>query len=137
MQTTANAPAILSSSSPHVTIDMPPAAAPVAPNARVPVAKSNLEKIWDAVKKVFSVLLAITLYTVNPSLFLSGFLIGIVVSDKISEAVNKIVRVWKKQPWVSTFLLGLASYLALPVTLAVSSFLFAAHFGSQMERNSR
>lgn len=109
----------------------------MAHSAAVSAPRTKMEKIWHVVKQIFIVLAGAFTYYFNPTLCLSGFLIGIIISDKIKEVISKIVRVLQKQFWTSSFLIGLAAYLALPVAAGATSFLIGGHFGSEMEINSR
>lgn len=97
-----------------------------------PVKQSCKDKVWDVAKNIFSGILAAGLLIINPTLFIAGFLVGVVWSDQAKEAIQKIVTVWKKQPWVGSAMVIAAGLLALPPALAACSSLYSVHLGSSM-----
>lgn len=96
------------------------------------VKQSCKDKVWDAAKSVFSGILAAGLLIINPTLFIAGFLVGVVWSEQAKDSIQKIVNVWKKQPWVGSAMVIAAGMLALPPALAACSFLYSVHLGSSM-----
>jgi len=102
-----------------------------------PKLASALRIIGNILKEVFKALAAIALYVVAPNIFVAGFLIGVVWQKKTSEAIHKVGLVWSKQTWKMGLIFGVASALALPVTLAATSFLWAAHYGSRLSKSAQ
>jgi hypothetical protein len=96
-----------------------------------------LEKICKVAQIVFSGLLSIFLYWVNPSLFAIGFVTGILFDDKITETMKKICAIWNAQPWSICVLLGGAALLSLPVTLATCTSLWGSYLGSTLSQESQ
>lgn len=89
------------------------------------------EKICYVISIVLTALAATVFFMLNPSLFLASCLIGIVWSENVAKGIDKIVAVWKRQPWIVSAAIVMAGVLALPAALAAGSILFAAHLGSQ------
>jgi hypothetical protein len=95
------------------------------------------QKICDIATNVFKVVVGLILYWTNPSLFAMGIIVGVIFDDKVAEVIGKIKNIWKAQPLAICFFGGFASFLALPVTLATSSILWAANWGSYMSREAQ
>lgn len=98
---------------------------------------SICQKIWNIAKNIFKVALSIFLYCTNPTLCAVGFITGIIYDEQVRNAIKKIKGVWTTQPLSIAIIGGVASFLSLPVTLAASSFLWAAHIGSAMSREAQ
>lgn len=96
--------------------------------------KQIISKIWTAIKWVFKFALGCALFISNPSFFAVGFVAGVVFSDKIQEAINKIKEIWKKQPWGVALLVAAGAFLALPVTLATASFFYGGSLGAGLSQ---
>lgn len=92
----------------------------------------TVRAIWAAVKWVFKALVGVGLFITNSSFFTVGFIAGIVVSDKVRLALNKVKLVWDKQPWTVTVIVGIGAFLALPITMAASALLFGANLGAEL-----
>jgi hypothetical protein len=92
----------------------------------------SVKAVWNAVKWIFKVIVGVGLFITNPSFFAVGFVAGIVFSEKVREAVNRVKLVWDKQPWTVSIILGLGAFLALPITLATSALLFGGNLGSSL-----
>lgn len=98
----------------------------------VEIKQTVKDKIWNIVKSFFSGILAAGLLIINPSLFVAAFFIGVIWTDRAKEAIDKVVAVWKKQPWVTSAIIVGCGVLALPAALAATSVLYAVYFGSNM-----
>lgn len=98
----------------------------------------RISRIAKAVFKFTSCLsIGTLLYWTNPSICALGFIIGIINhNNQITNAINKIKAVWDTQPWKLSALSPIA-LLSLPVTLAVSSFFFAARLGEYMSSEAQ
>lgn len=81
-------------------------------------------------KNLFAVSFGILLYIINPTLSISSFLVGVIFSDQVSDAIKKISTVWNSQKTIGCITLSVACYLALPVTIAASAILYSAYWGS-------
>lgn len=92
----------------------------------------TVKAVWRAVKWLFKVIVGVALFVMNPSFFAVGFVVGIVMNDKVQVAVDKIKLVWNKQPWTVAIIFGLGAFLALPITLAASALLFGANLGASL-----
>lgn len=89
------------------------------------------KKIVQIVKFVFIVTVSAALYLANPSLFALGFVVGLVIDDKVRETVAKVKTICKRHPWV-VVVVGVGSFLALPVAIAVGSFVSGAYVSSKI-----
>ena len=99
--------------------------------------KNITSKVWDVVKVIFSTAMSVSLFLINPSLFTVGFIIGVVWNEQTRHAIDKIQLVWKTQPWGMSIIAGVASFISLPVSLAATSFLWAANWGSILSSNAQ
>jgi hypothetical protein len=99
------------------------------------------QKICNVAKTIFKAALSVFLYWTNPTIFSIGFLAGVIRDDQVRQVIQKITGVWNTlwnaQPLSISFFGGLAGFLSLPVTLAASSLLWAAHLGSIMSREAQ
>lgn len=93
--------------------------------------------IGDIAKKTLFGLLGTAFFLTNPSIFAIGFIVGIVWEDKVKEAVDKVILIWKKQTWGMVLITGVASFLSLQVTWAAASFLYATNLGSLLSRRAQ
>ncbi|MFQ5729369.1 MAG: hypothetical protein ACE5GN_03315 [Waddliaceae bacterium] len=96
-----------------------------------------LSKVWSAVKKVLTGLLGAAFFITNPTLFTTGFMVGVIWDKKVQEIIDKITLVWKKQTWGMAILTGIASFFSLQVTWATTSVLFATNLGSKISRKAQ
>ncbi len=88
------------------------------------------QKIWMVVKVILFIAVATTLFIVNSTLFLVGCLVGIVWSEQMDRAIQRIIEVWKKQPWIGTLIIVGMVLLSVPMALATSCFFVGARLGS-------
>lgn len=98
---------------------------------------SILEKIWNVTKIILVGLIGVAMFATNPTLFAIGFIAGVIWDKKVQEIVEKVKGIWKSQPWSVLILTGIASFLALQVTWAAGSVLFAANLGCQMAKRAQ
>ena len=99
--------------------------------------RKAISKIWNVVKKILTGLLGAALFITNPTLFSIGFMVGVIWDKEVQEVIDKIALVWKKQTLSMVILTGIASFLALQVTWATTSVLFAANLGSKISRKAQ
>ena len=99
--------------------------------------KTILRKIWGVVKVTLLVLAGCAMFTTNPTFFAMGVISGVIWDAKVQEIVNKVKAIWKSQPLSILLLTGLASFLALQVTWAAGSVLYAASLGSFLVRRAQ
>lgn len=100
--------------------------------------KSFLTKVWEIVKKCFKFLVGCALFVSNPSFFAVGFIIGLVMTSSkkeneegcINKTITTIKNIWKKQKFTAAAVIGIGAFLALPVTLAATSFGYGAYLGA-------
>ena len=90
-----------------------------------------VKKIITFTKFVFIALASALLYLGNPSLFALGFIVGLVIDAKVRETVAKVQRICAAKPWV-VILIGVGSFLALPVAIAAGSFVCGAYVSSKI-----
>lgn len=107
----------------------------------IPLKKSKwssiLDKIWSVTKLIFIGLVGAAMFATNPTLFAIGFIAGVIWDNKVQEIVEKVIGIWKSQPWSVLILTGIASFLALQVTWAAGSVLYAANLGCQMAKRAQ
>lgn len=94
--------------------------------------KSILDKIWRIAKIILIELAGAAMFATNPTLFTLGFISGIIWDTKVEEIIDKIKSIWRSQTWGVLLLTGIASFLALQVTWAAGSVLYAANLGRLM-----
>lgn len=103
--------------------------------SRKTVWKERLINVAKIVAKVaiftFITIISVLFYLANPSLFAMGFIIGLVIDAKVRETVAKVHKIIIAQPWV-LLVVGVGSFLALPVTLAAGSFICGAYASSKI-----
>ena len=98
---------------------------------------SKKEKVWEAVKFVFKCLLALCLLALNPTLFISGLLIGAAAPKKVSKTFENMLVLKKQWPIYSALFIGATACVALPVLSGTSSLLFAAYLSSKLITESK
>jgi len=103
--------------------------------SKTTVWKEKVAKVARRVLEVVSLILiaiaAVFLYFANPSLFAMGFIVGIVMDDKVRETVAKAQRICIAKPWL-VLLVVAGSFLAAPVAFASSSFICGAYTSSKI-----
>ena len=98
---------------------------------------SVLDKVWKAAKLILFGLVGIAMFATNPTLFAIGFIAGVIWDNKVQEIIEKVKSIWKSQTWGVLFLTGIASFLALQVTWAAGSVLYAANLGCMMAQRAQ
>lgn len=98
--------------------------------------RSLLSRIFDVAIFVFKAVAAAALYWINPNLFTVSVIVGIAADDYCDTIINKIINVWRFQPWAGTVVLGFAAWLSLPISLATAGVLLGAHIGSELYKSS-
>lgn len=89
------------------------------------------KRVWECVQALFLLISGVTLFVINPTIFLTGFLIGVIFADQANEAIMRIMQVWENQRCLGTLAIGIAAFLALPATLAAATVLLSVQAGSQ------
>lgn len=92
---------------------------------------NTAKKILKFLKLLFITGASVVLYSANPSLFALGFVVGLVVDGKVREIVAKVQRICAAKPWV-VIVIGVGSFLALPITIATASFVCGAYVSSKI-----
>lgn len=87
--------------------------------------------VFEVAKCTFIAIASIVFYLANPSLFAVGFLVGLVIDEKVRETVDKVEKICFAKPWVIP-LVGVGAFLALPVAIAVGSFASGAYLSSKI-----
>lgn len=105
-------------------------------NPKTLINEKTLEKVRLIAKFTLDLLVGVTLFWTNPSLFAIGYLNGIILDVQIEKSLIKIHNILKTQTSGALGLIGLASILSLPVTLAAGSILWSASLGSSMSLKS-
>lgn len=98
---------------------------------------SILNKIWSVTKLIFIGLLGVAMFATNPTVFAIAFIGGVIWDKKVQETVEKVMDIWKSQPWSVLILTGIASFLSIQVTWAAGSILYAANLGRMMVKYSQ
>lgn len=86
---------------------------------------------------VFIGLLAVFCFWANPTIFAVSFTVGLVQSHKVNKIIRKIERFIKNTPPLILMVYAGAAFLALPVSLAVFSALYAAKLGATFNENAK
>lgn len=94
--------------------------------------KALLNKVWRVTQMILIATAGAAMFATNPTLFTLGFISGIIWDTKVQEIIDKVKSIWKNQTWGALLLTGIASFLALQVTWAAGSVLFAANLGCLM-----
>lgn len=118
-----------SATSSHHAVENTP---PESINQALPKKRTLCQKIMSVVKAIFTVMACLTLFVVNPTLFLLGFLaVGLAFSEKVKEVAEKIRKLCHKYPVGTGFIIPAALFIAWPAVLMVSSISVGAHLGSR------
>lgn len=98
------------------------------PNQEIP--KTCCDKVWKIAKVILLTGIVAGLFIANSTLFCIGCLLGAICSEQVNRAIEKIVKIWKKQAWVGTLaIIGMAIF-SFPFVLTASCFFVAAKLGS-------
>ena len=89
-----------------------------------------IQKMMHICWQIFSGVIKLGLYVINPSIFTLGFVAGIIWNDSY-YALERVGLVLRRQPWYAQILTIAGGAMALPVTVATTSFLLAADMGSR------
>lgn len=90
------------------------------------------KSVWSAVKWIFKALAGVVLFVANDFFFTVGFLAGIMLPDKLRGPLRRIQEVWDKQSKTAICLIGIAAFLAQPITLSSLAFLYGAKLGCHL-----
>lgn len=93
--------------------------------------KKAIRVIYEIAKVIFIGITSVLFYLANPSLFALGFLVGLIIDQKVRETVEKVELICRAKPWV-VILVGVGSFLALPVAVAAGSFCSGAYLSSKI-----
>lgn len=97
--------------------------------------KAFMQKVWRVVKPILLGLLGAALFTINPTFFAMGFVVGVICpGNYIEDAVNRVILVWKRQSWIMVAATCVASFIALPVTMAAGCIIYSAALGNTVRR---
>lgn len=97
------------------------------------------QKIWNVVKVILALLLAVGLCILNPGIFSAGFAFGFfgtIWTDKIDKSFQAISNLWNKR-WEAKAAIVTVGVVAcvlipLPYTLGFASFGYAAYLGNRV-----
>lgn len=96
---------------------------------------SKCDKVIRVVSFIFTCIIAAALFSVSATFFAVGFLVGIVFEKQTRETIDKIKKIWERQPFIITALFVVGAILAVQVTIAAAAFMYAAHIGSKLAKN--
>jgi len=99
--------------------------------------KVVLNKVWRVTRIILAGLAGAAMFATNPTVFTLGFISGVIWDNKVQEIIDKVKSIWKSQTWGVLLLTGIASFLALQVTWAAGSVLFAANLGCIMAQRAQ
>lgn len=99
--------------------------------------QSIIEKIKSAAKIVFSILLSLALFWVNPAIFFISFVVGVAFSKKIAAAVKRIQVFVQQHRWPVLGACSVMAALVLPVFIATGSAIWSAHVGSWLSQKAQ
>jgi hypothetical protein len=94
--------------------------------------KPVLEKVKLVVKVIFSTLLSIVLFWINPATFFISFVVGVAFNQ-----VDKIKTFMLHYKWVMVAGCAIMAVLALPVFIATSSVIWSAYMGSYLMQKAQ
>ncbi|CDR33807.1 hypothetical protein [Criblamydia sequanensis] len=103
--------------------------APEAPKTFSEKIKSLALKVWSFAKWFFNAVLNVVLFITNPTFYVVGFVAGIILIEKMKEAVQRITAVFEKQKLSFLIILGIGAFFSLPIALASTSFFFGSITG--------
>ena len=106
-------------------------------NIRARVDKPWVEKIKTVAKVVFSILLSLVLFSVNPGIFFISFVAGVAFSKTVQQAVDKISIFMKHYKKSAVAGVVLSALLVLPFFIATGSAVWAAHMGSVLSQRAQ
>ncbi len=106
-----------------------------------PTFKEKFKAAWPRIQEIateiFKLMVGVVLFVMNPAIFATGLIIGVVWDKQSDETIDKIVNIVKKQPIPVLLALGVASVLCLQVTSGASSLLYGAYMGSRLVKTSK
>lgn len=97
----------------------------------------RLEKVKLVVKVIFSVLLSLAFFSINPAMFFVSFVIGVAFNKAVQEAVEKIkmfVLNYKFAVAIGCVAMGV---IVLPVFIAAVSVVWSAYVGSYLSARAQ
>jgi hypothetical protein len=96
---------------------------------------------WPRIKAIaietFKIIVAIALFIMNPAVFMTGMIVGVVWDDKMDETIDKIVNIFMNHPVYVVIGLVVTSVLCLQVTSGAASFLYGGYMGSRLSLSAR
>ena len=114
-----------------------PAAASEVPKTFSEKIKALAIKVWSFVKWLFNAVLNVVLFITNPTFYVVGFVAGIILIEKMKEAVARITAVFEKQKLSFLIILGIGAFFSLPIALATTSFFFGSMTGIDLAEETR
>jgi len=88
-----------------------------------------LSKVWKVTKYILKTLAGIAFLIASPAFTILGYAFGFLDPEHAKPIIDRIKEVWQKLPWACVIAAGTATFIALPVTIAVSSFLYGTYLG--------
>jgi hypothetical protein len=64
-------------------------------------------------------------------------MVGVVWDEQVDQTIDKIVNIFKRQPFIIVLGLGVACVLSLQVTSGAASFIYGGYIGSRLSLSSR
>ncbi|MEC7840399.1 MAG: hypothetical protein VX777_10210 [Chlamydiota bacterium] len=86
-------------------------------------------KVWKVTRYILKVLVGVALLIASPAFTILGLGFGFFIPKYAKDIVDRITEVWHKVPWACVIVGGLATFIALPVVIAVASTLYGTYVG--------
>lgn len=93
-------------------------------------------KIAYIAKNILIAVVGLALFATNTTVFAIGFISGIVADKATEKMIARIKTFWNQLPWAALVVTGIGAFFALEVTMAASTFLFAANLGSKVYQHA-
>lgn len=108
----------------------PVGAAGVAPPAAAPV--SFWEKVGKVAAFALKIIAAVGLFLYNPILFSVALVIGIILRERVEEAIQRIKEVINRHFKAAMVIIPCMMLLAIPATPLIFSFAMGCYVGSRL-----
>lgn len=97
---------------------------------------SLTQRIASFVKETFKFIFKAICYVVHPTLFGLGIVAGVIWSESIQHAIDKILMVWKNQNLPTKVLMYFFTLQSLPAFFITSSVLSGGSIGRKLYNNA-
>jgi len=101
-----------------------------------PSFRALVDKITSIVLKTLNVITSVVCYYINPMLFCTGFVSGVLLDRQVRNINSKLARTWHEQNFPTKFLIFFCGALTLPFTITFMTIAKGAHLGTLMTPKS-